>query len=126
MGKAMAIDKKMAEILKAISTIKGVKATIVDGDILCCVQVSLLRHDQVDSGSMRVNIPNYYTFGQMVWLRVGARMTPEQEVSSDFWNKAGALCFPINSVEKALDIISEIAHIVERTREMPKHAYIID
>ena len=122
----MATDKKTAAILKAARALKGIKATSIDDDIICCVPVSILRHDQVDSGSMRVNIPTYYNFGQMVVLFVGDRMTPEQETSKDFWGSAGALCLLVNSADSAASALSEISDRINTSREQPEGAYIVD
>lgn len=119
-------SKKIKDMLKAVRAIKGVRATAIDGNILCCVQVSLLRQDQIDSGHMRVNIPQYYTFGQMVWLMVGKTMTPEQEVSVEFWSASGASCFVVNSPEKAIEIMGNIPTIISVERECPKTTYLID
>jgi hypothetical protein len=117
---------KRSDILKAVRAVKGVLATRIDGNILCCVMLTLLRQDQIDSGHMRVNIPRYYTFSHMVWIFPNKIMTPEQEATAEFWDKTGANYFVTDDPKKAAEIVVNIQEYIAVTRECPKDAYLVD
>jgi len=138
-----------AEILEAIGAIHGVQVMRINAgvfnddegnrrirsvpkgtpDILCCIQVALLRRDQIDSGSMRVEIPRYYTFGQLVWMEVkmpDKMLTVDQDNHFQAWRAAGAACFRVTSAAQAVDILTNIKDSIEITRAPQKYSSIID
>lgn len=98
-------------------------------DILCCVQMSIMRRDQMDSGHMRVEIPQYYTFGQMVWMEIKTpdkQLTVDQEAHFNAWGATGAICVRVTSPEQAVEFLRDIADRINVTRALPKNATGID
>ena len=138
-----------AEILEAIGALPGVQVMRINTgvfnddegnrrirsvpkgtfDILLCAQVSLTRVDNINSGSMLVSIPHYYTFGQMIWMEVkmpGKQLSVDQVAHSDAWSAAGAICARVTSSDDALDLLQNIKALIPRTRGMAKNAQNLD
>lgn len=138
-----------AEILDAIGSLRGVQIMRINTgvfnddegnrrirsvpkgtfDILACVQVSISRVDNINSGSMLVSIPYFYTFGQMVWLEVkmpDKQLSADQQIHSEAWSAAGAICARVTSADEALDLIQNLKNEIPRTRAVAPYAQNLD
>ncbi len=103
-------------ILETLQTIPNVQVIYADEEkIFCSVRITVVRNEQINSGSMMFNHPRYITFGQLV-------VFSDKEVEND---QGGALFFKMTTPEEVKDIIENITDYIPHEKEQPNDAAII-
>ncbi len=104
-------------VLEALQSIPYLRVIYADEHkIFCSVRVTIARMEEVDSGSMRFNLPRHYTFGQLV---VFTSLPTEDD-------QCGALFYTANTGEEAAAIIENIRDQLEPTKEIPDNTYLLE
>jgi len=103
-------------ILETLQSIPNVRVIYDDGEkIFCSVRITVVRNEQINSGSMMFTHPRYITFGQMV-------VFCNSEVEQD---QGGALFFKAETAEEAKSIIENIIDYIPHEKEQPDDSAII-